>query len=249
MALSRVQARWNEIRAWAKSHPAVVDGAFAALLFVATMIGLLVASPLGTERDADLFGVFLVVPMTVPLGWRRRAPLRTLMVVTPAVIAFWVLDYSTQFEAASLLATYAAAAHGGDRRRTWQVVGTCVAALSITAVVGVVVDEENLPISAAIGVAITASMAAAIGEVMHSRRQRVADLEQRALRAEADREANARQAVIDERVRIARELHDVVAHGMSAMVVQAAAAERVYASTPTGPPRRWRRSSRSAAVR
>ncbi|HMA47989.1 MAG TPA: histidine kinase dimerization/phosphoacceptor domain-containing protein [Frankiaceae bacterium] len=64
----------------------------------------------------------------------------------------------------------------------------------------------------------------ALGDSVRSRRAHVLTLEMRALRAERDREDMARRAVVEERARIAREMHDVVAHSISVMVVQAAAA-------------------------
>ncbi len=71
------------------------------------------------------------------------------------------------------------------------------------------------------------------GELARKRAQRDRDLAARTLELEASREENARRAVMDERVRIARELHDVVAHHVSVMGVQAGAARRAVAVDPT----------------
>ena len=70
------------------------------------------------------------------------------------------------------------------------------------------------------------------GRGMRIRQQRADELFRRAVRAEVDREEQARAAVAEERGRIARELHDVVSHTVSVMVVQAGAAEQVIDSDP-----------------
>ncbi len=224
--------RWAAAAGWSRAHPYTVDVALAAAITALSLVGLLTAAPSGSEREADALGVILVLLACVAFGWRRRAALRSVTVITALVIAFWVLDYSTSVDPVSLLSVYAAAAHGANRRRTWQVVGFCVAALTVTAILGVIIDEEDLSAAEAVGVGVTFTTSAVVGEVVYSRRQRLIELEARAERAEAEREANARQAVVDERSRIARELHDVVAHGMSVMVVQAGAARRVLRSDP-----------------
>jgi signal transduction histidine kinase len=71
-----------------------------------------------------------------------------------------------------------------------------------------------------------------IGDNLQTRRAYVASLRERAEQAEASRVADAERAVADERARMARELHDVVAHSMSVMVVQAGAARRVFEANP-----------------
>ena len=71
-----------------------------------------------------------------------------------------------------------------------------------------------------------------LGRWVRQRRQRTADLERHAADLEADRSALAREAVADERARIAREMHDAVAHSVSVMVLQAGAAEQVLATAP-----------------
>jgi signal transduction histidine kinase len=75
-------------------------------------------------------------------------------------------------------------------------------------------------------------VAATLGDSVRSRRERIAALEERAALLERNQEDLAEKAVRSERARIARELHDVVAHGMGVMVIQAGAARRVLPTNP-----------------
>ncbi len=176
-----------------------------------------------------------MLAQVVSFAFRRRAPIPSLLGVAAFTVVFWVADYSTDFDALSLLAVYAATAHGGpDRVKVWRVVGAVVAAMSFIAVMGVLSPSDDLPAAAVLGIAALHLTAAIAGEVVHDRRERLVELEQRAIRAETERGLLARHAVLDERARIARDLHDVVAHGMSVMIVQAGAAERVVRTDPDG---------------
>lgn len=230
---SRPRSRFGQAIQWSAVHPLTTDVGLALLVGAATTLGYFTADVIGSERDHDLLGLAIIVVQTAAYAARRVAPLRSFVVVIAATLAFWVSDYATNFDAFSLLATYAVVAHGGaGRRRVWTVAGGGVVVLTFVAMLGVLVPTEDLPALAVFGIAVIHLTAAVIGEVVQSRRVRLAELEGRALRAEAERELLARQAVLDERSRIARDLHDVVAHGMSVMVVQAGAAERLVATCP-----------------
>ena len=223
----------SRLNRWATDHPFEIDVLFAVLVGTMAMAGFLVADVDGSEQSPDALGALLIVGQTAAFSFRRRAPLPSLLAVAVLTAAFWVADYASNFDGFSLLSVYAATAHGGpDRPRVWRIVGAVVVGMSVIAVLGVLSPTEDLPAAAVVGIAALHITAAIAGEIVHDRRQRVHELEQRATRAEAERGLLARQAVLDERARIARDLHDVVAHGMSVMVVQAGAAERIVRRDP-----------------
>jgi signal transduction histidine kinase len=218
---------------WAAVHPRLVDVGFALLVGGLTLAGHLSADETASERSPNLWSLTLLTGLTIAFAYRRRRPLASMAAVVALTVTFWVADFATQFEVFSLLTIYAAAAHGGDdRRRVWRVVGLGVAAMSLVALVGVLAPSEDLPAVAVIGIAAIHLTAAVAGDTVYERRRRVEDLERRAARAESERELLTRQAVLAERARIARDLHDVVAHGLSVMVVQAGAAQRMLGTDP-----------------
>lgn len=226
--------RWlSNLSRRAAERPFALDVTFAAIVGAVSLIGLLSAEPNGTQQAADAFAVVIIGVQTIGFAFRRQHVLSSYSVVIAATLVFWVADYATNFDAVSLLAVYSATAHGGENRAlVWRFVGAGVAAMTVIAVIGVLVPSEDLPAVAVVGIAAIHLTAAVAGELVHDRRLSVGRLEQRAQRAEAERELLARQAVSDERSRIARDLHDVVAHGMSVMVVQAGAAARVLHTDP-----------------
>ena len=218
---------------WASSRPFAIDVTLATVVGGFGMLGYYSADVLSSQRPQDLAGAAIIVGQTIGFSFRRRRPMPAFLFVIACTIVFWVADYPTNFDAFSLLAVYAATAHGGDdRRRVWTITGAVVALLTTIALLGVIIPDEDLPAAAVIGIAALHLTAAVAGEIVHERRQRLDALEQRAERAEAERELLAREAVLEERARIARDLHDIVAHGMSVMVVQAGAAQRVVATQP-----------------
>lgn len=171
------------------------------------------------------------------LALRRRAPLAVLCVVAGATTAM-ALVFGASEGAGSLLpalvAVFSVAAHGARRN--------ALTAAGLT-VVMVVVRELNNPDNTTWAEMVNAfawnlSLAGAwlLGAYLRTRRLYIAELADRAERVEVERSERERvaaaRAVAEEQARIARELHDVVAHGVSVMVVQADAAEEVLGRDP-----------------
>jgi signal transduction histidine kinase len=177
----------------------------------------------------------LFLLMTVPLGWRRRAPLLVLAIVMGStVVGFYALyDPASQTHPDPflpfLIAIYSVAAHA-DRRRA--IIGGLLAAAAILAIDAPAMLAGAIPPNDVYGWLLYA-LAWILGRTLRHRQDLAATLEHRAARLEHDQEAKARSAVTDERARIARELHDVIAHSLSVIVVQAAAERRVLGQEHT----------------
>jgi signal transduction histidine kinase len=216
---------------WFKAHPFVADVLLAAIVTALTIPSLW-STPTGEGdtdfRDPNVLGFVLLVLSSSPIAWRRRAPLPVLYVVGTAAVLYEAFGYPTQFSTVGVLvALYTAAAHL-DRRRSLQAAAftaTGLAVVLITARWEVTIGTiaSNIVIFATVWL---------IGDNLQARRAHVAALQERAERAEQTRAAEAQRAVAEERTRIARELHDVVAHSMSVMLVQTGAARRVLDTDP-----------------
>jgi signal transduction histidine kinase len=204
-----------------KLDPFVSDAALAAVIAVWAVIEFAVQA--GTT-DHTAIGIVGAVAISLPLAWRRRAPVAVVVAVIGALIAVSLLGaLPSDWLApgiAILLACYSVGAHTSG---LWT--GGLVFALCFAAVWADPADSNVLDFF--IGASIFALLPFAVGRTLRNRR-----LLTRELRAEAERlqradEERAREVVVAERARIARELHDVVAHGVSVMVIQAGAARRV----------------------
>jgi signal transduction histidine kinase len=217
--------------AWLQAHPFAADVLLAVAVTALTLPSLWsTPSDAGDTnfRDPDVLGVVLLVLSSTPIAWRRRSPFPTLVVVGTAAVIYEALGYPTQFSTVGVLvALYTAAAHL-DRRRslqaaTFTAVGLAIVLLTARWEVNLASIVSNIVIFATVWL---------IGDNLQTRRANVAALLERAERAEQTRAAEAQRAVAEERTRIARELHDVVAHSMSVMLVQTGAARRVLGTDP-----------------
>ncbi len=165
----------------------------------------------------------------MPLALRRRFPLSVLLVTSIAAAATQLMRLPPSLVfLAPLIALYTV---GTLRERRVLVTAALVSA---TIALSVSLPEfgdtrfwaEFARIVAFYGVA------AALGDATRNRRAYVAEVEQRALEAERTRDEEARRRVDEERLRIARELHDVTAHSLSIIAVQSGAAAHVIDSNP-----------------
>ena len=186
-----------------RRHPRAWDILLAGLL-----AALVMQEVLASDQDVPLgLAVPVALAMTLPLAWRRRAPVPVAAVVLVAfmvqgVAGDWDLQPQTELLAVAL-AFWGLGAHSPDPTSWWAAGGGLLA---------VVVQEPGDTI--VLGPLMAGVFAA--GRLMRSRSELAAALER-------DRAEGERQAVAEERARIARELHDVVAHSISLMTVQAGA--------------------------
>jgi signal transduction histidine kinase len=166
----------------------------------------------------------LLLLVTLPLAVRRRAPTATLLIAAGALVLVALLvshsnGAPVEVFLALLLVFYSVGAHCDERRSAF--VGTvAVAAIAAADLArpGSFSASDSRP-----GAWLAFAIAWLVGRDLRRRRQHVADLEDRAAQLEREREEQARLAVAEERGRIARELHDVIAHGVSVIVIQAQA--------------------------
>jgi signal transduction histidine kinase len=177
-------------------------------------------------RALDGLGLLILAVAAASLLFRRRYPL-LVVVVLLALLGWWnSLGYTNGLLNVTALVAYFTVGATGDRRKQ-------VAALALTAapLVGFVLveDEPWWWILSNVGWPIAAVL---FGELYRSRRALLDSYQRRAESAEADRESEARRRVDEERMRIARDLHDLLGHTVSVMMVQAGVAEDKFDSAP-----------------
>jgi signal transduction histidine kinase len=201
-------------------------------LVFATTVGLGLPAVSHSASHGQLAISLAVLPFaTVPLLWRRRYPglVSALLVATLVVSA--VVGKSVPSNVGVLFGLYAAAAYGGERLRIASG-ALAVCASLVTFVMMLVTDRGRLYPHVSAAVVFGSGAAWFLGEAVRTRRVYLAQLEDRATRLERERDEHVRRAAEQERIRIARELHDVVTHHVSAIAVQAGAAYSTSRSRP-----------------
>jgi signal transduction histidine kinase len=205
--------RLGQAPAAVRRHPRRLDAGVALLLAVLVVDEILTSDVTGPPALL----VPLALAMTLPLAWRRTAPLVTTAAVMAAVVAQSLLDHSSQEPqtplVALLLATYSVGAHA-ERR-------AAIAGL-LLAWTAILIDEAGDFI--VMGPVFAGTWLA--GRLVRAREDDARRLRDLTTALERERVEEARIATAEERARIARELHDVVAHAMSTIVLEAGA-ERV----------------------
>ncbi|HEY3765411.1 MAG TPA: histidine kinase [Gaiellales bacterium] len=187
-------------------------------------------SPQGmTVRGGQIALALVAVGVTLPLGWRRRAPLAVLIAALVAFAAALALITHARGTPLSALiafgvAFYSVGAHAESRRA---IAGGSLGLAAVAAIdyLGGGVFQSVGGVRP--GTWLILALCWQAGREVRRKRLELSGLRAHAAALEQDREEKARLAAAQERARIARELHDVVAHSVSVMVVQAQAADRV----------------------
>jgi signal transduction histidine kinase len=172
--------------------------------------------------------------MTVSLGWRRRHPIAVLACVTVGAAVEWPWMRSTgqlSFEAfmAVLVAAYSVGAHAPLRRGVQALILAMLLTLAADVADGIAGYHDRFENT---GLYVLVALAWGIGNAFRRHNTREAALVEQTAQLERERELKAQQAAAGERARIAREMHDVVAHSMSVMVVQVGAARGILDTEP-----------------
>ncbi|HET6172875.1 MAG TPA: sensor histidine kinase [Gaiellales bacterium] len=249
-----MRMRVRRLAATFRRHPTAADAAFAAVLAAAALVSVYATFELLRQdpafKEPAKPGILLaILAVMLPLALRRRFPLAVACVVIGAFVIGRLVIHpdipalagweGTMTVWACWIALYSAVVHGRKTRLT-----TLVVILLAAVLLGEVVREVffygggtygGLPLNEAVLLAynvVSIALPILLGLAVRSRRDRERELAARTSELQSEREENARSAVLEERVRIARELHDVVAHHVSVMGVQAGAARRVMRQQP-----------------
>jgi signal transduction histidine kinase len=220
-----------------RRHPLVADVTLAvALAALAAVTGLTLVAPRAQLAPPSTpVMVAWAAALAAPLVLRRRWPLVVLAVTTLHFTRYWAVGQVNEIASWVILgvAVYSAAAYADRRRARW-VCAACLLWLIGSGVLpGLRAGVRPVALAAvAMFDALPFLLAWPLGAMMRRLREYRVVLEERNRQLDREREVNARRAVLEERVRIARELHDVVAHHVSVMGVQAGVARRLFDRDP-----------------
>jgi signal transduction histidine kinase len=215
-------------RSWLVTHPLLADALVAVFLMAAYLLAMVFQNEQDVVgRNPDVFAAVVGSLAVLSLAVRRRFPVSVLgfVVATCVVLAAAGYDFSLGPALAYLIALYTVTAHRG--LATSLPVGAAALAVFIGLLAAVGSDFWQ----AASNTVLVAGIWW-LGRSLRLRRAYLDELEARAQRLERARESDARAARTEERSRIARELHDVIAHHVSVMTVQAGAARRILHRDP-----------------
>jgi signal transduction histidine kinase len=217
------------VAAWVAALPPrrrerVEDGTLALSLAV---VNMLTVAPYRAQIHPFWLALLLAASQCVPLAWRRSHPILVLAILSAPRTLYDALNFGY---APLVLAPAIGFATVMDRSSTawrWATVAITTAVITVTQAQ----PGHNQPYDAIV-VVLTLAAAGAVGLLNRARRTALTAQERRADVAEAQADERAARAAVAERLRIARELHDVVAHHVSLMAVQAEAAGALLPDRP-----------------
>ncbi len=223
--MSHARRLWSAVSAWLVPLAIVVLG----------VIDIVQNGSLSSEGGRAFFRgpvsvhVAFLLLVTVPLYWRRSRPLPVVLVVTAGTFA-WItamFEPSEQLPFEPGLAVIVALFALASIADGWQLVAGTVVAGSVMLAGEIAGGVAGQGVGNVFPAILLFTLSWVMGRIVHQHRATAAGQQHRAERLEQEQEERARRAAELERSRIARELHDVVAHALSMIVVQAAAERRV----------------------
>ena len=227
--VARLAGLPQQLGAWVAALPPrrqerLQDAGLGVALAAVNVVSLL---PYRAQLHPLWLALTLVAAQGIPLAWRRSWPVAVLIVIAGARIAYDQIGFSfAPFPLGPAIAFYTVIDRSGPVLRWLSVAGAAAGiAISETA------PGHNLPYDAIFQFMIFLTAWAA-GALSRTKRAHLQEAQTRADRAEAELDRQAALAAGRERTRIARELHDVVAHHVSLIAVQAEAAASLLPGRP-----------------
>jgi signal transduction histidine kinase len=217
----------GSLLAWVQRHRApIADALLAAAVTAMVLVDLSSPTDATGVRPTDPLAVLLSLLQTLPLAFRRRAPLLSFILIIVGVCSYYALGYEvTDGTLATFVGVYTVAAYE-DRRRSLLGLGLLAVGMTWYWTFRAEPFDPTTPI----WIAILGLLSWGLGEYVRTRRAYTAQVEALAERLDRARALEARQAAWQERARLARELHDVIGHTVNVMVIQAGAGRRTLAS-------------------
>jgi len=210
------------------ANPLVWDALLALVVLVPSVAALGAGTTEVSPTETDALAVLLTVVGTGVLVLRRRNPMFTLWVSMATAIAFSVRDYpESGLPIAVLIALYSAATL--EPRRRWLAAAAVIAGFFMLLTL---FRPEDLDAAGLVGNFAIFGIAAVFGDSNATRRANTRALELRAETLERNQAVEAERAVTEERLRIARQLHDVVAHALAVIAVQSGVGGHVIETDP-----------------
>jgi signal transduction histidine kinase len=208
----------------------LADPTVAAVVGAVTLLTT-AAGPSGGRLDA--VALVCAAVACAPLAVRRRFPVWVLLVSAVGAEAYLLcfLGRHGSFVLAAPLIALFTVAEAGTRKRS---LGLGVLAVLAFAGVHILIKPGSWLGAENIALAALGGLAVAAGDAARNRRAYLTEVEDRARQAETDREAEAARRVTEERLRIARDLHDVVGHQLALIRVQAEVAAHLLDTSPAG---------------
>jgi signal transduction histidine kinase len=211
-----------------RAHPMAGDTVLAVLL---GLIDLLLFAADGFAEVPELapwyVGIPVIVAMVAPLVFRRKSPLWSAYVVLVISIVHAALMLGIGSAAGLAMSIYSVVVYAGRRQGL-----VFVGAVVVASTVQLLVEQPEELVVPVLFLAFGIALCWTLGEFVGARRAYDVEVEARLHLLETERDQATRIAVAEERGRIARELHDVVAHAVSVMVVQADGASYAIRSNP-----------------
>jgi signal transduction histidine kinase len=213
--------RAERLRRLSARYPFAIDLAICLTTAAASIGGL------ATQHRLDTLAVIFCGALCAPLLLRRLSPILCFGVIAFVALAQWLLAAPQLADAAVLIALYWVALDGS------LIEGALASGtVELGAIMAAVRWSPTAPLKVWVGLSGLATAAAVLGVSVRQRRALLASLQEKAARLEFERDQEGRLGAATERARIAREMHDIVAHNLSVMIALADGATYAMDASP-----------------